>query len=71
MYIDMIMCMIHRLYYADCRSILLSTGKSLKDVGKIDPIPIDHPNEECDCDENGVKQRTGSKQFVIVIFIAL
>ena len=59
MYIDIIMCVVHRLqnYYADCRSIILSTGKSLKD----DPIPIDHANEDCDCDENGVEQKIGSK----------
>ena len=57
------MCLIHRLqkYHAECASIILSTGKSLKDVGKRDPIPIDHPNEDCDCDENGVEQKIGSK----------
>ena len=63
MYIDMIMCMGHRLheYYAECRSVIFSTGKSLKDVGKRDPLIIDHPNEDCDCDENGVEQKIGSK----------
>ena len=63
MYIDTIMCNFHRLheYYAECRSVILSTGKSLKDLGKRDPLPIDHPNEDCDCDENGVEQKIGSK----------
>ena len=59
----MIMCMIHILheYYAECRSVILSTGKSLKDVGKREPLPLDHPNEDCDCDENGVEEKIGSK----------